>query len=547
MNMHKLSIVICFVFLSFINVFSQSNSVIPSVWTPDLGNGFYKNPVLNADYSDPDVCRVGNDFYMTASSFDAVPGLPVLHSKDLVNWKLIGHALVRQVPVEHFSKVQHGNGVWAPAIRYHKGEFYIYYPDPDFGIYLVKAKNPVGPWTEPVLVEGGKGLIDPCPFWDNDGQTFLIHGWAGSRAGIKSILTLKKMNPAGTKITNEGMIVYDGHQIDPTVEGPKLYKRSGFYYIFAPAGGVATGWQLALRSKNIYGPYERRVVMDQGSTSVNGPHQGAWVATPNGENWFLHFQDKGVYGRVVHLQPMVWKNGWPVIGEDKDGDGKGQPVLKYKKPVIAKVFPMVSPPESDEFDGTTLGLQWQWQANPNGIWHSLTNTGHLRLYSNKIPENAVNLWEVPNVLMQKFPAEEFQVVTKLQFSPNEKLENEKTGLAVMGRNYASLYLKSKKNGGASLVFGICEKAYEHSPEMLTEISEIDPLNPVFLKLIVKKGGICTYSYSLDGINFTKIDRQFQAVEGQWIGAKMGIFCIRETQINDSGYTDFDWFRVQKVD
>jgi beta-xylosidase len=286
-------------------------TALSKVWVSDQGNGTYKNPVLHADYSDPDACRVGDVYYMTASSFDAVPGLPILQSKDLVNWTLIGHALKRQPPVEHFEKTQHGNGVWAPAIRFHKGEFYLYYPDPDFGIYLTKATNPAGPWTEPVLVEGGKGLIDPCPLWDEDGQVYLVHGWAGSRAGIKSILTVKKLNAEGTRVVDEGVIVYDGHETDPTVEGPKFYKRHGYYYIFAPAGGVSTGWQLVLRSKNVYGPYKRKVVMDQGSTPINGPHQGAWVETKPmpgkpGEDWFLHFQDKGPYGRVVHLQPMRW-------------------------------------------------------------------------------------------------------------------------------------------------------------------------------------------------------------------------------------------------
>ncbi|HAK76569.1 MAG TPA: glycoside hydrolase, partial [Runella sp.] len=335
---------------------------VSKVWVSDLGNGTYKNPVIDADYSDPDACRVGNDFYMVASSFDAIPGLPILHSNDLVNWKLIGHALKRQPPFDHFSKTQHGNGVWAPAIRYHKGEFYIYYPDPDFGIYLTKAKNPTGPWSAPLLVEGGKGLIDPCPFWDEDGQAYLAHGWAGSRAGIKSILTIKKMNPEGTAVLDEGIIVYDGHEKDPTIEGPKLYKRNGYYYLFAPAGGVATGWQLVLRSKNVYGPYERKVVMAQGNTAINGPHQGAWVDTPTGEDWFLHFQDKGVYGRVVHLQPMKWVNNWPVIGIDNDGDGNGDPVLSYKKPNVGKTYPIETPVESDEFDSIQLGLQWQWQA-----------------------------------------------------------------------------------------------------------------------------------------------------------------------------------------
>lgn len=534
---------------------SLENPYVSKVWVADLGNGMYKNPVLNADYSDPDACRAGDDYYLVASSFDAIPGLPILHSNDLVNWTLIGHALKRQPPFEHFEKTQHGNGVWAPAIRFHKGEFYIYYPDPDFGIYLTKATNPAGPWSEPVLVEGGKGLIDPCPLWDDNGQVYLVHGWAGSRAGIKSIITVKKLNKEGTKVIDEGVIVYDGHETDPTIEGPKLYKRNGYYYIFAPAGGVPTGWQLVLRSKNIYGPYERKVVMDQGKTAINGPHQGAWVDTKPtngkpGEDWFLHFQDKEAYGRVVHLQPMKWIADWPVIGVDTDGDGKGEPVLTHKKPnstggSVGKSYPIATPVESDEFNATTLGRQWQWQANPKGIWHTTSNQGFLRLYSYKAPEEPKNAWEVPNLLMQKFPAETFMATTKVVFKPNPKLENEKAGLIIMGQSYANLVLKSGKDG-LSLVYGVCKKASEGKREEETVLTRINASTPIYLRVEVTNGANCQFSYSLDGQSFTKAGDGFQAEVGRWIGAKMGIFCTRTAQINDSGYADFDWFRVEPV-
>ncbi|GAB3941138.1 glycoside hydrolase 43 family protein [Spirosoma harenae] len=527
-----------------------TSSSVSKVWVSDLGNGTYKNPVLNADYSDPDACRAGDDYYLVASSFDAIPGLPILHSKDLVNWTLIGHALKRQPPFDHFEKTQHGNGVWAPAIRYQKGEFYIYYPDPDFGIYVIKAKNPAGPWSTPILVEGGKGLIDPCPLWDDNGQVYLVHGWAGSRAGIKSIITVKRLNNEGTKVLDEGVIVYDGHEKDPTIEGPKIYKRNGYYYIFAPAGGVPTGWQLVLRSKNIYGPYERKVVMDQGKTAINGPHQGAWVDTKPangkpGEDWFLHFQDKEAYGRVVHLQPMKWVADWPVIGVDTDGDGKGEPVLTYKKPATGKASPLSTPPESDEFNTTDLGLQWQWQANPKGIWHTTSNQGFLRLYSYKAPDEVKNAWDVPNLLLQKFPAETFQVTTKLIFKPNPKLENEKTGLIIMGQSYASLSLKSGKDGLA-LVYGVCKKASEGKPEDESVITRINANTPIYLRVKVKKSATCQFSYSLDGQSFTDTGDSFKAEVGRWIGSKMGIFCTRTNQINDSGYADFDWFRVEPL-
>jgi beta-xylosidase len=516
---------------------------VSKVWVADQGNGTYKNPILNADYSDPDAMRVGDDFYLVSSSFEDIPGLPILHSKDLVNWTIIGHALLRQPPYDHFNKPQHGNGVWAPAIRYHNGEFYIYYPDPDYGIYLVKAKNAAGPWSEPVLVQGGAGLIDPCPLWDDDGQLYLVHGWAGSRAGIKSIITVNKMNAEGTKFTDEGVLVYDGHEADPTIEGPKFYKRNGYYYIFAPAGGVPTGFQLVLRSKSIYGPYERKVVMDQGKSPVNGPHQGAWVDTQTGEDWFIHFQDKEAYGRVAHLQPMKWVNNWPVIGLDPQNTGKGEPALTYKKPNVGRTYPIETPAESDEFNDITLGKQWQWMANPKSTWFATTNAGVLTLFSYMAPDTVKNLWFQPNVLLQKTPADEFMATTKFTFRPNVKLD-ERAGLVMMGFSYAGLTLHSKKDG-IYLTYIDCpgaEKGNKEKEETITKVT--DPT--IYFRVRVTAGAKCRFSYSFDGTTFKDAGSEFKAEVGRWIGAKMGIFCTRTTQINDSGYANFDWFRVEPI-
>jgi beta-xylosidase len=514
------------------------------VWVADNGDGTYKNPIIHADYSDPDAVRVGDDFYLTASSFDAVPGLPILHSKDLINWTIIGHALLRQPPFEHFSAAQHGNGVWAPAMRYHNGQFYIYYPDPDFGIYVTRAANAAGPWSTPMLVEGGKGLIDPCPLWDDDGKVYLAHAYAGSRAGIKSVIVVKEMNGEGTTVIGEGRLVYDGHATDPTIEGPKFYKRNGYYYILAPAGGVSTGWQLALRSKSVYGPYERRVVMDQGGSTVNGPHQGAWVSTASGEDWFLHFQDKGAYGRILHLQPMKWVKDWPVIGVDKDGDGKGEPVMRYKKPATGPAQRIVTPQEGDEFDSLRLGLQWQWQANPQATW-SLMNpaAGVLTLFSARVPDTAKNLWDVPNVLLQKFPAEVFMATTKLKFLPNPKLEEERTGLVVMGMSYG--YVAVVNHAGVMrLVYVSCEKADKGNTENETEIATL-PGSELYLRVSVSAGAKCQFSYSIDGKKYNETGPVFTAQPGRWIGAKVGLFCTRTAQTNDAGHAEVDWFRIER--
>lgn len=518
-----------------------------NVWVSDLGNGMYKNPVLYADYSDPDAIRVGDDFFMTASSFNEAPGLPILHSKDMVNWKLVNYALPDVFPIKHFSTPKRGDGVWAPSIRFHNNEYYIYWGDPDFGIYMVKTKNPFGKWEDPVLVEEGKGLIDACPFWDEDGNAYIVHGWAGSRSGVKSLLTIKRMNAEGTKVLDKGKHIFDGHENHPTVEGPKFYKRNGYYYIFAPAGGVATGWQLVLRSKNIYGPYEEKIVLEEGKSKINGPHQGAWVDTKNGEDWFYHFQDADTYGRIVHLQPMKWINDWPFIGVDQDKNGIGEPVLTYKKPLISNKTEITTPPETDEFDGNDIGLQWQWSANPNIVWYSkLANQNFLRLFSVKVPENSNNLWAVPNLLTQKFPAPNFTASTKVKLVQEDATEGKTAGLLIMGTDYQSLVITNKKDG-YYLQLIRAEKAEKNNAEKI--LSEIKlSTNEVYLKVnISEPNGICQFSYSENGKKFTPIGDTFQAKPGKWIGAKVGLYSISSQEAKRGGYADFEWFRIDKND
>lgn len=519
----------------------KNESNLSQVCVADNGDGTYKNPILHADYSDPDAIRVGDDYYMTASSFNSMPGLPILHSKDLVNWKLVNYALLKQPPFDVFDKPQHGNGVWAPCIRYHDNEFYIYYPDPDYGIYMIKTKDPKGIWSEPVMVKEGKGLIDPSPLWDDDGKVYLVYAFAGSRAGIKSLLTICTLNSEGTLANNDDVIIIDGHDGEATIEGPKLYKRNGYYYVFAPAGGVPTGWQTVLRSKNIWGPYEKRKVMDQGKTNINGPHQGAWVQTQTGEDWFFHFQDKGAYGRIVHLQPMKWVDNWPVIGIDKDGDGTGEPVSIYKKPNVGKTYPISTPSDSDEFNTSKLSLQWQWHANQQVYWGFPSTMGYYTMYCRPMPKEAVNLFDVGNLLLQKFPAEEFTATTKMTF--NARFDEEQTGLLIMGLDYS--YLKVKQSAGQlSISQVICKNADKKGAETESDSFKLKS-NTFYLQVKVKKGGICNFFYSEDGKKYTAIGTDFTAKEGKWIGAKLGFLALRNGTINDAGSVRIDWFRVTK--
>lgn len=525
-------------------VFAQQNkkesagkATVSEVWIPDQGDGTYINPIIHADYSDPDVVRVGDDFFMTSSSFNAVPALPILHSKDLVNWKIVNYA-IKRFPDPYFDEVQHGNGVWAPSIRYHDGWYYIYWGDPDRGIYRVHTRDPYGDWSAPVLVKKAYGNIDPCPLWDDDGKVYMVHAFANSRAGIKNILQVMELSVDGSRIGEKRAIVYDGHQDQPTLEGPKFYKRNGYYYIFAPAGGVSTGWQLVLRSKNVWGPYEARKVLEQGSTNINGPHQGGWVELENGENWFVHFQDKGAYGRIVHLQPMQWVNDWPVMGEDQDGNGIGEPVAQFKKPSIKNAAEVMVPQTSTEFDSDSLALQWQWHGNYYDHWYALKG-GSLQLYVQPYPALPHTLWQVPNLLLQKFPAPAFNTITKVDASNLQG--GERAGLLIMGMDYAALQVASAKEG-MQLSLAICEDAIDLNTEKIIKSVDLKGQH-AWLQVEVKEGAMCQFSYSENGADFTPIGKPFKAREGRWIGAKVGLFAVTSQETGLKGHADFDYFRI----
>lgn len=541
MNNYQFKLFFSIFILAAIFSFAQNKDVNASVWVPDNGDGAYKNPIINADYSDPDVIRVGDDYYLTSSSFVHTPGLPILHSKDLVNWEIINH-VTANITYGNFENPMHGNGIWAPCIRYHNGEFYVYYGDPDYGIFMSKTKDPAGVWEPLKLVKEAKGWIDPSPFWDEDGSAYLVHAWAKSRSGIKHILTLHKMNSDGNKILDEGVLIYNGTEKHPTLEGPKMYKRNGYYYILAPAGGVPTGWQAAFRAKNIYGPYEDKIVMEQGSTNINGPHQGGWVETPAGESWFIHFQDKGAYGRVVHLQPMRWVNDWPVIGVEKSKPGCGEPINIYKKPDIGKSYPVCIPQTSDEFTENKLGIQWQWEANNRPSWYSLKeNSGFLRLYSQRKTSDTIQLWDIPNICGQKFPSEVFTVTAKVILSG--LLIGEKAGISVFGMDYCYLYAERNTNG-YSLSITECYNANKNGKEKVIE-SVLLNNDEIEFKIEVKAGAICYFSYSSDGISYKKIGDQFTAKKGMWVGAKIGLFSIAVNNSPQTGFAEFDYLRFTK--
>ncbi len=519
--------------------FFSFNSIISQIWVPDPGNGTYKNPVIFADYSDPDVIRVNDDFFLVASSFTCIPGIPVLHSKDLVNWTIINH-VYQSLPFEKYDEPVHGEGSWAPSIRFHNNIYYVYFCTPQEGLFMANTDNPYDRW-ELHHIADVEMWEDPCPFWDDipgpDGQenAYLVRSKLCGNA-----LYLHRMSPDGTKILDNGTMIYQDIT-QPTIEGPKLYKKDGYYYILAPAGGVPQGWQTVLRSKNIYGPWESRNILHQGNTLINGPHQGGLVGLKSGEWWFMHFQDRDLYGRIVHLQPVRWEDDWPLAGIDINNDGIGEPVSEFKKPDVGKSYPVMVPQTSDEFDDHKLALQWQWHANPGSEWYTLeSNPGSLRLYAVQNLTQNGNFWFVPNLLLQKFPSPAFSVTTRMVFSG--ELENDKAGLTIMGDKWKYLAMV-RTDKGAKLEMG--EGTFNQCDDMTTVIESAELYtNALYLRVTVNRNGICQFSYSMDNQKYILIGKESKAQKGRWIGAKVGLFCINPNIAQSSGYADFEWFRFE---
>ena len=392
------------------------------------------------------------------------------------------------------------------------------------------------------MVKAGKGLIDPCPFWDDDGTGYLVHGWAKSRAGICNRLTLHRLRADGRGVTDAGRTIIDGEAMAgwTTIEGPKLYRRGGYYYIFAPAGGVTDGYQAVFRARDIFGPYESRIVLERGSTAINGPHQGAWVDTPAGEQWFLHFQERPAYGRVVHLQPMRWgDDGWPRMGVPLAGgaDGRGEPVTVHRKPSGAPAE-IAGPATSDEFEDGQPGRQWQWQANPQAEWIGPgARRGWLRLRCGAAA--SPSLWDAGNVLLQKFAAPEFVVTTALEFSPGG--DGDRAGLVVFGYDYAWLGLRQTA-AGLRLVLVRCTEAQTGSGEV--ELAAVPVAGGrVWLRVKVDAAAQCAFAFSGGGEGFEQVGPVFQARSSKWVGAKVGVFAAGGTPAAGAGHADFDWFRV----
>ena len=478
----------------------------------DQGNGTYKNPVLCADYSDPDVIRVGEKYYMVASDFHFM-GMQVLESDDMVNWRIISQLYDRLDFPGWDANSHYAGGSWAPSIRWYNGLFYVYFCTPDEGLMMTTATDPHGPWAPLHCVKQVKKWEDPCPLWDDDGKAYL----GRSQHGAGPII-VHRMSSDGRELLDDGVTVYTG----PVAEGTKWLKRDGWYYLIIPEGGVPTGWQTVLRSKSVFGPYEKRVVLEKGSTEVNGPHQGALVDTPDGQWWFYHFQQTPALGRVVHLQPARWRDDWPLIGVDIDGNGIGEPVAVWEKPKVQHTQAPSLPATNDDFNSARLGLQWQWCHNPdNAHWHLGDRKGWLTL--DALP--AGRLRECRNMLTQKTMGFESEATTYVDCRSLKK--GDFAGLLCIGKGFMGFGVADE---------GICLEI----DGKRTVVSSKKP-SRIYLRLHFDgRTGHLRFCYSLDGKRYETVGGEMSNVQGFWKGVRVGLFCFGD----GGGKADFDFFNYQ---
>ncbi|MGN7824248.1 glycoside hydrolase family 43 protein [Chitinophaga sp. 22536] len=490
-------------------------------WTPDNGDGTFKNPLMWGDWPDPDIIRVGDKFYFVSTSMHYVPGCPIAVSNDLVNWKMAGYAVSRYEEDPRYD-LKGGNmylsGSWAATIRHHNGLFYVGFCTPDMDgrkgqFSMCTAKNIEGPWTRTIFPEY---LYDPGLFFDDDGKVYVVHG--------QQKLFITELNSNALSVKTPRREIYDNRAF-PYLEGSHMYKVNGKYYILGSTGGTR-GRQVCLRSDSIYGPYESKVVIQDDHTYPgNGLHQGGMVQLQNGDWWFIIMQDRGPIGRVPNLEPVTWVDGWPMLGTG----GKG--VDTFPKPAVGKTYPVSVPATTDEFNNKTLGLQWQWNHNPdNNKWSLTQRPGYLRLYAGK----ARNLMEARNTLTQRVEGPYSEGTALLDLSGLK--QGDIAGLGVFQSPYA--YIGVRYNGKKrELVMVNADSTVTAMPCTYSKI---------WLKAMVReKDFTATFAYSYDGKHFTIIGNQLKMGLGlDWTANRFALFLFN-TDLNSpesTGYADFDWFR-----
>lgn len=496
----------------------QLRTVKAQKYNSDNGNGTYTNPVIPADFPDPDVIRVNDTYYMVNTTMFIFPGVTILKSKDLVNWQYCSNAVQRFDfgPCYDLNGCdRYGHGQWATSLRYHNGKYYLLFITLNEGGFLCTAVKPEGPWKVRHLT---KGFYDASLLFDGD-KIYVAHG--------NSKLYVTELNSDFAPLGKDSL-VFTG-DIRHGLEGTHFYKINGYYYLYSTYG-ARDGIQVALRSKNVYGPYEEKVVMRDTTPGVNfGIHQGALIKTQTGQWWTMLFVDQGAFGRFPSLQPVKWVDGWPMVGVN------GKAVATYKKPAIGKEYPTTRLATSDEFSETKLGMQWGWNHNPvPGKWSLTRRPGYLRLETAGV---ASALPEARNTLTQRmftYYSKSIPTIGVTKMDIGKMKDGDVAGLAIFQNPYA--YIAVRQWAGTKYV------AMVNNGETMD--SAVVKTNAVYLRASASYGtSDASFSYSVDNKNFVPIGNELAMKFSLSIftGNKMCLFNYA-TQTS-GGYVDFDWFRM----
>ena len=431
-------------FISSIIIFLICFSCVNNV----LAQDGYQNPVIRGFNPDPSICRVGDDFYLVTSSFEYFPGLPIYHSKDLVNWQQIGHCLTResQLPLKNASSSE---GLFAPSLRFHNGVFYVICTNVSGGgNFYCTATDPAGPWSEPIWVNIDS--IDPDIFFDEDGKTYFVtQGGEGIRVTEIDIKTGKVLSPE--------RLVWGGIG-GRYPEAPHIYKKDGYYYLLLGEGGTEYMHSATIgRSRYLYGPYEscplNPILTHANRIGQGSPIQGIGhadlVQAKDGSWWmvFLGFRitHKWAYyhvlGRETFLAPVDWpKNGWPQV------NGDGTVSLKMNVPTLP-LHPFEKAPIRTEFDSGKLGFEWQYLRNPIQENYSLTEKkGFLRITTSPY---TLSDKESVSMICRRQTEHNFTTTTLLEF--NSSYDNEEAGIALIQNTSHHYDLFLKKSGQKNIV------------------------------------------------------------------------------------------------
>jgi len=508
----------------------------------DQGDGTYKNPMLNGDYPDVDIEQVGDTYYMITSTNHYAPGMTLLKSRDIVNWRIIGHVFEKLTwePAYNFDKMSgYGAGVWAGDLAYHDGTWYCYFIDTRSGLYMSSARDITGPWSRPICMLRKQRWTDPAAFWDEDEkQAYLVCNFGSDPVQRKNQTRLFRMSWDGKRLLDEGTPLYHGSG----AEAAKIYKIDRYYYIFLAQWIDGDRKQLVLRGKSMYGPFERKIVMEKAAGALRSVCQGALVQAADGSWWYTHQlvqhreKIKGPFagkstgssyeGRSQWLIPVKWRDGWPVLGEDPDGNGIGNTVAGWAKPIPR--HPVDAPQTDDEFDSKKLGPQWQWNHNPRDDRWSLTERpGWLRLKAN-VPIGKGGFWNASNTISQRLMGKGKGVVTaKVDISGMKP--GQQAGFCRHSGQFVLLGVRVSHGGVKKLIFNNNGKVKE---------------GPVIRKDLIyyrtqNDGNQAFYEYSLDGRKFRRFGGPFQLQFGRWRGDRPGFYCWNDK--SPTGHIDIDYF------